>query len=167
LFDRDGTLVHDVPGNRDPGAVRPLAGAREAVQRLRAAGVRIAVVTNQGAVGDGVLRDEDVAAVNARIDALVGPFDAWLVCPHAARDRCGCRKPAPGLVRQALRELDVPPERCAFVGDTGAVVAAAGAAGVRPILVPNEVTRREEIVAAPEVAADLIEAADRLLGAST
>ncbi len=165
LFDRDGTIVRDVPRNRDPAAVEPVAGAREAVRRLRAAGIRVAVVTNQAVIGEGVLTPEEVQAVNARIDALVGPFDAWLVCPHARDEGCTCRKPAPGLVRRALRELDVAAERCAFVGDTGADVEAARAAGVRPILVPNGVTRRDEIAAAPEVARDLVEATDRLLGA--
>jgi histidinol-phosphate phosphatase family protein len=165
LFDRDGTLVADVPANRDPDAVRPLAGAREAVLRLRAAGVRLGVVTNQDAVGEGRLGADDLRAVNARIDALVGPFDAWLVCPHAPGDGCACRKPAPGLVRRALRALGVMPERCAFLGDTAADMAAARAAGVRPILVPNAVTRREEIAEASEVARDLVEAVDRLLGA--
>jgi histidinol-phosphate phosphatase family protein len=167
LFDRDGTLVHDAAATSDPNAVRPYRGAREAVQRLRAAGMRLAVVTNQAAIGEGVLSPEAVRAVNARIDALLGPFDAWLVCPHAPSDGCTCRKPAPGLVRTALRALDVPPERCAFVGDTGADVDAARAAGVRPILVPTEGTRGEEIAAAPEVARDIGEAADRLLGDRT
>jgi HAD superfamily hydrolase (TIGR01662 family) len=155
LFGRDGMLAHDLAAGRDPGAVRPLAGAREAVQRLRAAGMRVAVVTNRVAHGDG--------AVNARVDALLGPFDAWLACPHAPGDGCTCRTTPHALVRTALRELDVAPERCAFVGDTGADVEAALAAGVRPILVPNDVTRRDEIAAAPEVARDLVEAADRLL----
>jgi histidinol phosphatase-like enzyme len=104
-------------------------------------------------------------AANARIDALLGPFDAWLVCPHAPGDGCACRKPSPGLVRHALSALGVPAERCAFVGETAADVEAALAAGVRPILVPTAVTRREEIAAAPEVARDIVEAADRLLEA--
>lgn len=164
LFDRDGTIVRDVPRNPNPAAVEPIAGARETVQRLRAAGIRVAVVTNQAVIGEGVLTLEEVEAVNARIDALVGPFDAWLVCPHARDEGCTCRKPAPGLVHRALRALDVVAERCAFVGDTGADIDAARAAGVRPILVPNAVTRREEIATAPEVARDLVEATDRLLG---
>jgi len=130
---------------------------------LRDAGVLVAVVTNQAAVGEGRVRPDRLRAVNARIDELLGPFDVWLVCPHAARDACDCRKPAPGLVERALATLDVRPERCALIGDTGADVAAARAAGVRAILVPTAVTRRDEIAAAPEVAPDLLAATSRLL----
>src|SRR5690348_5821530 len=67
LFDRDGTLVHDVPYNGDPALVRPVPGARAALDRLRAAGLRLGVVTNQSAVARGMISQDDVAAVHARI----------------------------------------------------------------------------------------------------
>jgi beta-phosphoglucomutase-like phosphatase (HAD superfamily) len=68
-------------------------------------------------------------------------------------------------VLRAAHALGVTPTDCAVVGDTGADVAAARAAGARGVLVPNAVTRREEILAAPEVASDLAAAVDLLLGA--
>ncbi len=165
LFDRDGTLVVDVPDNGDPARVVPVPGARAALDRLRAAGVRVAIVSNQSGVGRGRLRFEQVEAVNRRIESLLGPLGPWLVCPHAPTDACGCRKPSPALVLRAADALGVAPAECALVGDTGADVAAARAAGARGVLVPNAVTRREEIDAAPEVAADLGAAVDLLLGA--
>jgi histidinol-phosphate phosphatase family protein len=164
LFDRDGTLIHDVPGNRDPEQVRPARGALRAVARLRAAGVRLGVVTNQAGVAEGAFTAHDVERVNARVEALLGPFDGFFVCPHAPADGCACRKPAPGLVEEALRKLEVRPEECVLVGDTGADVGAALAAHVRPILVPNRATRSDEVHAAPEVARDLDSAALRALG---
>jgi HAD superfamily hydrolase (TIGR01662 family) len=164
LFDRDGTLVVDVPYNGDPGAVRPVPGAAAALDRLRAAGIRVGVVTNQSGVARGLLSTVDVDAVNARVSELLGPFDVWAVCPHATDAGCGCRKPAPGLVHQALSELGVAPEDCAVVGDIGSDVGAALAAGARPVLVPTRVTRVEEVAAAPEVARDLDHAIDLLLG---
>ncbi len=164
LLDRDGTLVVDVPGNRDPGQVVPMPGARDALDRLRARGVPLAVVSNQHAVGRGLISLEQVQAVNRRIEELLGPIGAWVVCPHQAADGCGCRKPAPGLVLRAAALLGVPPRCCALIGDTGADVEAARAAGARPILVPTPVTRREEVEAAPEVAGDLARAVDLLLG---
>jgi len=163
LLDRDGTLVEDVPYNGDPARVEPLPGAREALDRLRAAGVRLAVVSNQSGVGRGMLTAAELAAVNHRVESLLGPLGPWLVCPHAPEAGCACRKPKPGLVLRAAAVLGVPPHECVLIGDTGADVAAARAAGARGILVPNPVTRRAEIVEAPEVARDLGEAVDRLL----
>jgi histidinol-phosphate phosphatase family protein len=164
LLDRDGTLVVDVPYNGDPARVVPMPGVREALDRLRAAGIALAVVSNQSGVGRGLLTSAEVAAVNRRVEELLGPLGPWFVCPHAPDAGCACRKPAPGMVVDAARALGLRPDECALIGDTGADVAAAAAAGARPVLVPNAVTRREEIARAPEVAPDLATAVDRLLG---
>jgi HAD superfamily hydrolase (TIGR01662 family) len=164
LFDRDGTLVRDVPYNGDPALVELMPGAREAVARLRAAGVAVGVVSNQSGVGRGMLTSEQVEAVNRRVEELVGPVDVWVVCPHAPEDGCRCRKPEPGLLLAASARLGLPPEACALVGDIGSDVEAALRAGTRPILVPTSVTLPEEVAAAPEVAVDLADAVDRLLG---
>ncbi|WP_461023651.1 D-glycero-alpha-D-manno-heptose-1,7-bisphosphate 7-phosphatase, partial [Thalassiella azotivora] len=164
LLDRDGTLVHDVPYNGDPDLVRPVDGAASAVRRLRAAGLRVGVVTNQSGIGRGLLTRDQVDAVNARVETLLGPFGTWQVCPHAPQDGCRCRKPAPGMVESAARALGVHPSECAVVGDIGADVRAALAAGARPVLVPTPVTRPEEVAAAPEVATSLAAAVDLLLG---
>jgi len=155
LFDRDGTLVEDVPYNGDPALVRPKAGARAALEQLRRRSIPVAVVSNQSGVGRGLLTAAQVEAVNRRVDELLGPMAAWLVCPHAPEDACRCRKPLPGLVLEAAARLGVPPERCVLVGDIGADMEAAQAAGARGILVPNAATRPEEVAAAREVAADL------------
>jgi histidinol-phosphate phosphatase family protein len=164
LLDRDGTLVVDVPYNGDPEQVRPMPGARAALDRLRAEGVRLAVVSNQSGIGRGLLTETEVAAVNRRVEELLGPLGPWLVCPHAPDAGCECRKPAPGLVLAAAERLGVDPERCAVVGDIGADVEAARAAGARAVLVPTPCTRPEEVEAAPERAGDLEEAVDLLLG---
>ncbi|HEX2903778.1 MAG TPA: HAD-IIIA family hydrolase, partial [Jatrophihabitans sp.] len=86
LFDRDDTLVRDVPYNGDPNAVEPMPGARAAVRRLRRAGVPTAVISNQSGVGRGLLREDQVAAVNDEIDRRLGPFHGWFVCPHTDAD---------------------------------------------------------------------------------
>ncbi|HWB73014.1 MAG TPA: HAD-IIIA family hydrolase [Egibacteraceae bacterium] len=163
LLDRDGTLVEDVPYNGEPARVRPRPGAREALDRLRAAGIPTAVVSNQSGVGRGLLDPGQVAAVNARCEELLGPLGPWLVCPHAPTAGCSCRKPAPGLVLDAAAALGVEPARCAVIGDIGADVEAARAAGARAVLVPTARTRRREVLEAPEVAADLPAAVDLLL----
>ena len=164
LFDRDGTLVEDVPYNGDPDRVIPIAGARRALDRLRGEGLRLAVISNQSGVARGLITPEQVDAVNERVEHHVGPIDAWLHCPHGPDEACGCRKPAPGLVVRAAAALGVQAGDCAVVGDIGSDVDAARAAGARAVLVPTSKTRAAEIKAAPEVAADLEEAVDLLLG---
>jgi len=164
LFDRDGTLVVDVPYNGDPERVVAMPGAREAVGRLRAAGVATAVVSNQSGVARGLIRAEQVKAVNRRVEELVGAVGPWFVCLHGPGDGCGCRKPAPGLVKAAAAELGVDPADCVVIGDIGSDVEAARAAGARAVLVPTRVTRPEEIAAAPAVAPDLIAAVALVLG---
>jgi histidinol-phosphate phosphatase family protein len=164
LLDRDGTLVVDVPYNGDPDRVVPVPGARQALDRLRGAGIPLAVVSNQSGVGRGLLEPGQVDAVNRRVEELLGPLGPWLVCPHGPDDGCPCRKPRPGLVEAAAAAVGVPPSRCAVIGDIGADMAAARAAGARGVLVPTAATRAEEVAAAPEVAADLPAAVDLLLG---
>ncbi|WP_372698169.1 D-glycero-alpha-D-manno-heptose-1,7-bisphosphate 7-phosphatase [Arthrobacter sp. JSM 101049] len=163
LFDRDGTLIEDVPYNDDPRRVRPMPHAAQVVARLREAGIPCAVVSNQSGIARGLLTRNQVDAVNRRVDELLGPFDAWMVCPHGPEDGCQCRKPAPGLVLQACRQLGVDPADAAVIGDIGADLGAAAAAGARGVLVPTPITRREEIAAATLVAPDL-PAALALLG---
>jgi histidinol-phosphate phosphatase family protein len=164
LFDRDGTLVADVPYNGDPDRVVVMPRAREAVGRLRAAGVPTAVVSNQSGVARGRIRIEQVDAVNRRVEELLGPLGPWLVCVHGPWDGCGCRKPAPGLIEAAAGALGVEPEECVVIGDIGSDVEAARAAGARAVLVPTSVTRPEEVAAAPVVAPDLLAAVELLLG---
>ncbi|MET8258975.1 HAD-IIIA family hydrolase [Micromonospora sp. NPDC005205] len=163
LLDRDGTLIEDVPYNGDPEKVRPVPGARAALDRLRASGLRLAVVTNQSGLARGYFTAEQMRAVHARVEELLGRFDAWLVCPHDDADGCDCRKPAPGLVYAAARELGTTPSRCVLVGDIGRDVGAAMAAGAAGVLVPTPVTRPEEVAAAGWVANDLPAAVAEIL----
>jgi histidinol-phosphate phosphatase family protein len=164
LFDRDGTLVVDVPYNGDPEQVRPVPGAVAAVAATRAAGLPLGVVTNQSGLARGAFSAEAMAAVHARIDEMFGAFDAWEVCPHGPDDGCPCRKPAPGSVLAAAERLGVEPRACVLIGDIGADVEAARAAGARGVLVPTAATRPAEVAAAPLVCRDLATAVGYLVG---
>ena len=155
LFDRDGTLISDVPYNGDPERVRPMPGARDVLRVLRAHGVRTGVVSNQSGIGRGLLTHAQVDAVNARVEALLGRFGTWQVCPHHPEDGCACRKPAPTMVLRACEALEARPERTYLIGDIEADVEAALAAGATPILVPTPVTLPEEVDRAPRTAPDL------------
>lgn len=163
LLDRDGTLVEDVPYNGDPAAVRPMPGARAALDRMRAAGMRLGVVSNQSGIARGLLGRDQVDRVNARVEQLLGPFDTWQVCPHRRQDRCGCRKPRPGMVLAAAAALGVAPEDTVVIGDIGTDVRAGLAAGAGAVLVPTPVTLPGEIAEAGVVVRDLAAAADWVL----
>ena len=163
LFDRDDTLVIDVPYNADPHLVVPVPGAHRAVERARAAGLLLGVVTNQSVIAKGLATREQVDATNARVDELVGPFDVWRVCPHDADDGCRCRKPRPAMVLDAAEALGLSPAEVVVIGDIGADVAAAVAAGAQGVLVPTDRTRQDEVDAASTVAADLDEAVGLVL----
>lgn len=161
LFDRDDTLIEDGPYLADADRVRPLPGAAAGLNVLRGAGVRVGVVTNQSGVARGLITADQLAAVHARVERLLGPFDTWQVCVHGESDGCSCRKPQPGLVRRAARVLGTPPSHCVVIGDTGADVAAALAAGALPILVPTDRTKPDEVEHArrcARVATDITEA---------
>ncbi|WP_078873543.1 D-glycero-alpha-D-manno-heptose-1,7-bisphosphate 7-phosphatase [Streptomyces sp. NRRL S-1868] len=164
LFDRDGTLVEDVPHNTDPDRLRPRPLARTALDALRAAGVPLGVVTNQPDLARGALTVRQLESLHERLELLLGPFAVTAVCPHTPEQGCGCRKPAPGLVHAACRALHVPPRRAAVVGDIGADLEAAAACGARGVLVPTEATRAAEIDAARHTADNLALAVRRLLG---
>lgn len=163
LFDRDGTLIADKRGDRRMEAVELMPQARETLDLVRNRGLRIGVVTNQSAVGEGTITVDDVDAVHAQIETLAGKVDGWFVCAHTVDDDCGCRKPAPGLILQAARQFGVPTGECAVIGDIGSDIEAAAHAGAAAVLVPTPVTRPDEIASAPAVAWNLLDAVRMVL----
>jgi HAD superfamily hydrolase (TIGR01662 family) len=165
LFDRDGTLVLDVPYNGDPAKVVPLPGARRALRRLRESGTPLAVISNQSGIGRGLIDSDQVEAVNRRAEELLGPIGPWLYCPHGPDAGCECRKPEPGLVVAAAERLGVRPDRCAVIGDVAADVQAAQAAGATAVLVPTPRTEPEDARMAPLTASSIEVAVERLIGA--
>jgi HAD superfamily hydrolase (TIGR01662 family) len=163
LFDRDGTLVEDVPHSADPDRVRPVEGARDALALLRERGIRTGVVTNQPGVARGLLTDADVRRVNHGVDELLGPFDVFAVCPHGPDDGCHCRIPQPGMVLWAAGRICTRPADLVVIGDIGDDVEAARRAGAHGILVPTGQTRPEETASADHVAPDLLTAVRAVL----
>ena len=178
FLDRDGTVIEERGYLGRLDLIELLPGSAEAIRLMKAAGYAVVIVTNQAGIARGLFDEAFVQSAHARLDAMLresgAAVDGYYYCPHhpdGVVDRyrlvCGCRKPAPGMVLRAAAALGVPPSECALIGDTGADVGAALAAGARPVLVPNEVTRREEIAAAPEVALSIGAAVDLLLGGRT
>jgi D-glycero-D-manno-heptose 1,7-bisphosphate phosphatase len=145
LFDRDGTIVHDVPYNGDPALVDPVPRAKELLDALRARGIKVGVLSNQSGIGRGMITDEQMRAVNRRVDELLGPFDGWYVCPHAPNDDCECRKPKPKLVFDAARAWGVAPSEIVVIGDKTSDVEVAKNAGATGVLVGNDLTLEEAV----------------------
>lgn len=170
LLDRDGVI------NRDRSdyvkrwdEFEFLPGALTGLRLLAEAGVGVAVVSNQSAVGRGLMSAAELDLIHQRmLDAVRregGRIDAILACPHAPTDGCGCRKPRPGLLSEALRRLDVDHTSAVIVGDNLTDLQAAWAARLPAVLVLSG--RGRQTLVRPEagscpltfVAQDLLEAA--------
>ncbi len=142
-FDLDGTIrrarLLPAAGSLFSWDQQLLPGRRERLQALKRAGHRLAAVSNQGACAFGLLTPERAGRIAAETNRQLGSvFDAIFLCPHHPRGwrraysvRCECRKPAPGMLHQAMAQLHVLAAATTFVGDRHTDAEAARAAGVR------------------------------------
>lgn len=140
FLDRDGTINRERADYVKCWAEYEwLPGALAALARLAQLDIPILIVTNQSAVGRGILSASALAAMHERVRAEAaaagGRIDQFLVCPHAPAEQCACRKPQPGLLRQAAAEYGLDLARCIFIGDSITDLGASEAAGCNAILV--------------------------------
>jgi len=175
FLDRDGTVSEEIGyiSAKDMDKYALVAGSAEGMRKLKAAGFKLLLTTNQSGVGRGYYPVEQVHAVHARLEHLLSKekvsLDGIYFCPHHPDGDCACRKPRPGMPLQAAAEWDLDLKSCWVVGDKPADVEMAAAAGCRGILVLTGFGRESlaELRAAghePEfVAADLKEAAEIIL----
>lgn len=147
ILDRDGVLNERPPRAeyvRRPEDLRWLPGALDALALLAEDGWTVAVVSNQAGVGRGVMTAADLVAVNERLqkDAAEagGRIDALYTCPHDWDEGCACRKPRPGMLFAAQRDLHLDLTRTTFVGDDERDAEAAGAAGCPFRMVTEEMS---------------------------
>jgi D-glycero-D-manno-heptose 1,7-bisphosphate phosphatase len=137
FLDRDGTLIADPGYLRDPSRVALLPGAVDALRAFRKAGLALVVVTNQSGLARGTILPHEAAAVRARFEALLAEqglaLDATYTCPHGPEDGCPCRKPRPGMLLQAARELGLDLAASVMIGDKVADAEAGLAAGCRGV----------------------------------
>lgn len=139
FLDRDGVLIHDAHYLTDPARLKMLPGAARAVKRLRAAGFKAIVISNQSGVGRGLLSLTRLAAIHRRLHrelrARGTRLDALYFCPHAPGTGCPCRKPKTLMIRRAARRFKLDLKACFFVGDTTTDIRAAQNAGMPGVLV--------------------------------
>jgi D-glycero-D-manno-heptose 1,7-bisphosphate phosphatase len=137
FLDRDGTLMRDVDYCGDPKDVDLLPGVREALPKLKSAGHKLIVITNQSGIGRGYFNEEQYHAVENEVGRQIGEgvIDATYYCPHLPDDGCKCRKPSPELVLQAARDHHVDLARSFFIGDKASDIDCGRNAGVKTILV--------------------------------
>lgn len=167
FLDRDGTLMEEVDYCRDPEKVRLLPGVEEGLRRLRAAGFRLVIITNQSGIGRGWIAPEEYAAVQARLLELLGPglVEATYFCPDAPGTASARRKPSPAMVLEAARDLGLDLAGSWFIGDKAIDVQCGRNAGVRAILVQTGYGARESGEGAACVARDFATAVELILEA--
>lgn len=174
FLDRDGVINENRPDHvKHWSEFRFLPGAPEALARLSRAGVRLFVITNQAIVNRGIVSPEVVDAINRgmveEIGRRGGRIEATCYCPHRPEERCGCRKPQPGLLLEVAARYGVDLRETVVIGDALSDVEAGLAAGCQAILVLTGRGRDELARALASgrngflVAADLAEAVDLVL----
>lgn len=167
FLDRDGVLVRTEIRDGKPYAALALSDfdilpeAPQAVQALKSAGYVTVLVTNQPELARGNVDQATMDAMHAALGTAL-PLDDVRVCPHDSDDGCGCRKPAPGMLLDAARDLGLDLTESYMVGDRWRDVGAGRAAGCRTILIERGYTEPEREI--PDfTVGDIAEAARLIL----
>lgn len=127
--------MRDVDYCSDPARVEIFPGAAAALRRLKEAGFKLIVITNQSGIGRGYFSVANYRAVEAEVQRQLPELDATYFCPHAPSEDCACRKPKPEMIFSAQRDHQLDLSRSFFIGDKAIDAECARNAGVRPILV--------------------------------
>jgi len=140
FLDRDGVLIENRADYvKDWSQVHIFPEAIAALSNPKLKNYKILIVTNQSAVGRGIISIETAIGINNRLVNLIrnqtGKLDGAFLCPHAPNDGCGCRKPKPGLLLQATKELSLDLKRSWMIGDAWSDIQAGQAAGVRGTII--------------------------------
>lgn len=140
LLDRDGVINHTSPEYiKKASEWKPIPGSLEAISRLWHANWRMIVVSNQSAIGRGLLSYEDLFEIHAKMEELLNAtgarVEAFFFCPHLPRSHCDCRKPKTSLFTEIERRFNQSLNGVPFVGDTEKDIIAARTMGAHPILV--------------------------------
>ena len=128
FLDRDGTVIEDVPYVSDADKVTLIPGSARAIKKLNQAGIKVIIVTNQSGIARGLITEQELHAVNRRMEELLGKegahIDTLYYCPHLPHELlspgmepCDCRKPDLGMVTRAENDMGIDPGCSCFIGD--------------------------------------------------
>ena len=164
FFDRDGTLMEEVHYCSDPALVRVYPGAPEALRKLKAAGFRAFVVTNQSGIGRGLFTEAQYHTVHNEFLRQLGPgsIDASYFCPDVPGAPSTRRKPEPGMVLEAAAAFGIDLANSFFIGDKAADIECGRRAGTRTILVLTGYGAAEQCPA-DFTARDVVEAVEKVI----
>ncbi len=163
FLDRDGVVIEQVAYLHDPSQVRLEKGVAENLKRLHDAGFAVVVITNQSGVARKLFSLADVEKIHEKIQQLLAAnnekIDAFYICPHHPKYDvdCNCRKPKPGLILQAVRELDLDLKHSVMCGDKISDVQCGINAGCAKSLLIRTGYGREEENAARQAGMDVCE----------
>jgi D-glycero-D-manno-heptose 1,7-bisphosphate phosphatase len=160
LIDRDGTIIVDKVYLSDPDGIEFTPGAIEGLRLLRDAGFALVLITNQSGIARGLFDVATLTRIHDRLRSMLAAegleLKAIYFCPHGPDDGCDCRKPAPGMIKSAMRDLGFQPDKAVVIGDSDGDMGAAAAAGVKGVRVAPAGKS-----ASNEAAHDFLEAARR------
>ena len=164
FVDRDGTIMRDADYCCDPMQVEIFPGVPEALRRLKEAGYKLIVITNQSGIGRGLFTLDQYHAVEAEVSRrLEGLIDATYFCPDVPGQHSSCRKPEPGMVLQAAREHNVDLRHSFFVGDKESDVECGQNADLRTVRVRTGFDQSIATSCADWVVEDFAQAAETIL----
>ena len=150
FLDRDGVINREVGHLKSISQFELIPGVGKSIKKINNAGILVIVITNQPVIARGELSEKNLRIIHNKMDTLLGNegsyVDAIYYCPHhpdsgfegevyKLKKECKCRKPSPGLLFQAVDELNISLEKSWMVGDSSSDILAANQAGVQSILV--------------------------------
>jgi len=140
ILDRDGVInVESRQYIKTVDEWIPLPGSLEAIAKLHQAGFVISVATNQSGLTRGLFDEAILSDIHTKmlntVDAAGGKIDSVFYCPHHPDDRCECRKPKPGLLKQIAKHYEIDLKNVMMVGDSLRDLQAGVSAGAKPVLV--------------------------------
>jgi D-glycero-D-manno-heptose 1,7-bisphosphate phosphatase len=140
ILDRDGVINQDSDAFiKSPDEWIPIKGSLDAIARLNHHGYRVVVATNQSGVGRGLFSMDTLNAIHEKMYRSVtqagGRIDAVFFCPHTSEDKCACRKPKPGLLKDIASRFRCELSGVPVIGDSLRDLQAAATMGAEPLLV--------------------------------